>query len=190
MALRELRVSDLSGAELEIDQQAVVTVNDHPALGGNSVELDIGVGEVGQFESKKLNMVSLAIMLPNENQPKRVIMDAAAFDGLFRGDVESVLQAARQAADTGTPKRGRGRPRGSQSRQASQKIDYTDPAHAGAVKRGRISPGEQIAVRENFDAINKRLAQEGQRMISLEDKAMVEKYDLGDLAKERGIKPQ
>lgn len=176
VATKTVRSSDFTGKDIAEGKEARVVVSDHPSLSGGTVELDIDSDEVGKLESKKLSMVSLAVYVPGETV-KRIIMDAAAFDGLFKGSAEEVLAQAPkagQAAPTGA--RRRGRPRGTSAAPKAEKIDYTSLEHAGRPHRGRITEAEAAIVRDNLADINDRLTKEGVRGIDPKDADMKRKY--------------
>ena len=163
--LVEIIKSDISGKDIDPENAARIVVSDHPALGNRTVELDADVSEVERLEGSKLTMVSVAVYLPEGGPPKRIILDAAAFDKLFPKtvDVAEALQAARPGVGAPVPRR-RGRP-ASGSRAATKsaptKIDYTDEVHFGQLHRGRVTEEEAALVRGNLEQANKQL-DEGQ----------------------------
>ena len=178
MAVKQVFVSDISGKEIEEGSSARIVVSDHPVLGARTVELDADVSEVEKLESSKLTMVSVAIYMPGESSPQRVILDAGAFDKLFKGNVEEVLLGARTGG-MAEPQRRRGRPAGTRSTSSTTrpgKTDYSSLEHAGQPHRGRVTEAEAETVRNNLDEINARLAAEGQRIIDPADADMKRKY--------------
>jgi hypothetical protein len=46
MAIKEIRISDISGKEIIDGDHVTLTVSDHPALGGRTVELDAEASEL------------------------------------------------------------------------------------------------------------------------------------------------
>jgi hypothetical protein len=58
------------------------------------------------------------------------------------------------------------------------RIDYSSPEHAGSKHRGRVTEAEAAYVRDNFDAVNKRLSAEGQEMLDPADEKTVKRYGL------------
>jgi len=61
---------------------------------------------------------------------------------------------------------------------AGDRIDYSSPEHAGRKHRGRVTEAEAAYVRENFDAVNKRLSAEGQDMLDPSDERTIKRYGL------------
>jgi hypothetical protein len=65
------------------------------------------------------------------------------------------------------------------------RLDYATLEHAGKPHKGKTTDLEKQLVREHFDEINQRLAEEGIRTISLSDPEHVERYGLQDSARDR-----
>jgi len=61
---------------------------------------------------------------------------------------------------------------------AGDRIDYSSPEHAGSKHRGRVTEAEAAYVRDNFDAVNKRLSAEGQDMLDPSDPKTMKRYSL------------
>ena len=70
------------------------------------------------------------------------------------------------------------RGRRTRARGDGEKIDYSDPLYAGNPHRGRVTEAEATYVREHFDAVSKRLSQEGLRMLDPNDAKTKERYGL------------
>lgn len=68
-------------------------------------------------------------------------------------------------------------PRGTRAPD-TERVDYTGPEHAGEPHRGRVSPEEAAYVRENLEAVNRRLKAEGMREIDAGDAKMAERYGI------------
>lgn len=62
------------------------------------------------------------------------------------------------------------------TRRAS--TDYSSPEFAGNPHRGRVTEAEAKYVRENFDAVNKRLSAEGKPMLDPSDPKTKKRYGL------------
>lgn len=62
--------------------------------------------------------------------------------------------------------------------KAGDRVDYSSPEYAGNPHRGRVTEAEAAYVRENFDAVNKRLADEGLRMLDPADEKTKTRYGL------------
>jgi hypothetical protein len=61
---------------------------------------------------------------------------------------------------------------------ASDRIDYSSSEYAGSKHRGRVTEAEAAYVRDNFDAVNKRLSSEGQDMLDPSDPKTIKRYGL------------
>lgn len=181
MGQKTVRFSDLSGQLIMRDDTlARIVVQEHPELGDGPVEIEALADEALAMEKRALNVAVLDLYLPGEDEPRRVVMDADAFGELAtERPVSEVLIAARPAK---RPRSGAARP-GTSSR--ADRPDYGTLEHAGRPHRGKATETEQALVREHFDEINERLAEQGLRTISLDDPEHVERYGLADLAAER-----
>jgi hypothetical protein len=175
----EIIKSDLSGKTVEPGDTARIVVSDHPALGTRVVELDADVTEAERLEASKLSIVSVAVYLPGQTIPRRVIMDAAAFDKHFDGDVSAVLLAARPGG--GAPgQRPRGRPSAARGAATArmEKVDYTDPSHFGQLHRGRITETEAELVRGDPAQASMNRQVQGHPPINWDDDAEKGRYGL------------
>ncbi len=173
----EIITSDISGRELSSESAAVVIVSDHPVLAGRTVELDADISEVEKLESSKLTMVSVALSIPGEPL-RRIILDAAAFDRLFKGNVEEVLLQARAAGSQSTSERRHGRQGAPGSSARTQSVDYTDNARFGQLHRGRVTEEEAALVRNDLVQANKNRAAAGQPPIDANDEREKKRYGL------------
>jgi hypothetical protein len=61
---------------------------------------------------------------------------------------------------------------------AGDRVDYSSPEHAGNKHRGRVTEAEAAYVRDNFDAVNKRLSDQGQGMLDPSDPKTIKRYGL------------
>lgn len=179
MGQKTVRFSDLSGQLImQDDALARIVVHEHPDLGDAPVEIEALADEALAFEKNALNVAVLDIYLPGEDEPRRVTLDAEAFnEKVTERPVGEMLVAARPA------KRSR-----SAAAPRSDRVDYGTLEHAGKPHRGKAADAEKAIVRENLGEINKRLAAEGLRAISLDDAEHVERYGLEDLAKVKAPK--
>jgi hypothetical protein len=64
------------------------------------------------------------------------------------------------------------------TRAGSDRIDYSSPEYAGNPHRGRVTEAEAAYVRDNFDAVNKRLSAEGKPMLDPSDEKTKKRYGL------------
>jgi hypothetical protein len=173
---------------MQDDALARIVIHEHPELGDGPVEIEVLADEAKVIEKAALRVAMVEIYLPGEDEPRRVAMDAEAFDKLAteRPMAELLIQAprarvakraSRSASGTVTPPAGAA---------VKGDRDYATLEHAGKPHRGKTTDEEKALVREHFDEINDRLAAEGLRTISLDDPEHVERYGLAELAKARG----
>lgn len=173
MGQKTVRFSDLSGQLImQDDTLARIVIHEHPDLGDGPVEIEALADEALAFEKNALNVAVLDIFLPGEDEPRRVTLDVDTFnEKVTERPVAELLVAARPARRT----RSAGASR-------TDRVDYATIGHAGKPHRGKATDAEKALVRENLDEINKRLAAEGLRTISLDDAEHVERYGLEGLA--------
>jgi hypothetical protein len=176
MGQKTVRFSDVSGQLImQDDALARIVVHEHPDLGDGPVEIEALVDEALAFEKETLRVAVLDIYLPGEDEPRRVTLDADAFNAkVTERPVSELLIAARPAKRTRS------------AAPRTDRVDYATLEHAGKPHRGKATDAEKALVGENLDEVNKRLAAEGLRTISLDDAEHVERYGLEVLAKERG----
>lgn len=182
MGQKTVRFSDLSGEIIPSgDGLARIVVHEHPELGDGAVAVEVLPDEAAAIEKAALRVAVADVYLPGDDEPRRVTLDADSFDSLATDrPMSEILAAARPA------RRGARAAAGGQAR--NERIDYASAAHAGKPHKGRITDGEKQLVRERFDEINERLAEQGIRTISLTDPEHVERYDLEELARTRGMR--
>jgi hypothetical protein len=177
---KTVRFSDLSGSIItQDDALARIVIREHPDLADSPVEIEVLTDEARAIEQAALPVAVVDLYLPGEDEPHRVAMDAGSFDKLATDKAMSELlisaRPARRSSRTGPASPARG--------------DYASAEQAGKPHRGRVTDTERQLVREHFDEINDRLAGQGLRTISLADPEHVERYDLAELASERGVEP-
>jgi hypothetical protein len=182
MGQKTVRFSDLSGKLImEDDALARVVVHEHPDLVDGPVEIEALADEAKVIEQAALRVVVVDLYLPDDYEPRRITMDAGAFDGLAsERPVSELLIAARPA------RRGSRTPANGASRH--DRADYSTLEHAGQPHKGKTTDAEKLLVRDHFDEINERLAVQGIRTISLDDPDHVERYGLGQLAAEHATR--
>ena len=179
MGQKTVRFSDLSGQLiLEDSAPARIVVCEHPGLGDSPVEIEALADEARTIEKAARQVAVVDLYFPGEEQPRRVAVDVDEFDKLATDKPMSELLI------TARPAR-----RASRSASASaardSRISYATLEHAGKPHKGKITEAERQLVREHFDEINKRLAAQNLRTISLTDPEHIERYDLADLAADR-----
>jgi hypothetical protein len=179
MGQKTVRFSDLSGQLITHDEAlARIVVHEHPELLDGPVEIEALTDEAEAIEQAALRVVVIDLYLPDDLEPRRVIMEADAFDKLStENPMDQLLIAARpvrrspKAAVTG----GRG-----------DRLDYATAEHAGKPHKGKVTDAEKQLVRDHLEEINARLAGQGIRTISLGDPDHVERYGLQQSALDRG----
>jgi hypothetical protein len=181
MGQKTVRFSDLSGQLIMHDDAlARIVVHEHPELGDGPVEIEALTEEAEAMEQAALRVAVIDLYLPDDIEPRRIVMEADAFDKLAtQNPMEELLIAARPARRS-TRSSGNGSSRG-------DRLDYTTREHAGKPHKGKITDTEKQLVRDHLDEINDRLAGQGLRTISLTDPEHVERYSLQQLARERNV---
>lgn len=187
MGQKTVRFSDLSGQLImQDDALARIVIHEHPELGDGPVEIEVLADEAKVIEKAALRVAMVDIYLPGEDEPRRVAMDAAAFDKLAteRPMAELLIQAPRARVSRRASRSASGSAPASPAKAGER--DYATLEHAGKPHRGKTTEEEKALVREHFEEINDRLAAEGLRTISLDDPEHVERYGLASLVKARG----
>ncbi|MFV0307837.1 MAG: hypothetical protein ACK5OX_08855 [Desertimonas sp.] len=174
MAVRQVIVSDISGADIPDDAHARIVITDHPGLRGSPVELDVSLSEAERFQTSKIDLVTMEIHAPG--QPRRhVALEAGALRSLFPDtDLDGVIGRARAVPDS-NPAAARRVGRGGGRRA---KVDYASADHAGSLHRGRVTEAEAAYVRAHLDEVNARLASNGERVIDPNDPKEKHRYGL------------
>jgi hypothetical protein len=133
---KTVRFSDLSGQLISGDEApARIVIREHPALAGGPVEIEALTGEARDIEKAAGQVAVLDLYLPGVDQPRRVAMDAEAFDSLATdAPMNQVLASAR-------PARRAPRSRATAERAATDP-GATEPGatERGAAKRGVTEP--------------------------------------------------
>jgi hypothetical protein len=179
---KTVRFSDLSGQLItEEDALARIVVHEHPELGDNPVELEALTDEAMVIEKAALRVAVVELHLPGEDAPRRVTMDAEAFDRLATDKpMNELLITARPAKPARRPARSAAAAAGRGGR-----VDYATLEHAGEPHKGKTTDAEKQLVRDHFGEINDRLVTQGLRTISLIDPEHVERYGLEELARQQ-----
>ncbi len=180
MGQKTVRFSDLSGQLImDDDQLARIVIHEHPELGDGPVEIEALTDEAEAIEQAALRVAVLDLYLPDDITPRRIVLEADAFDKLAsQNPMDELLGAAR-------PVRRSARPVASASR--GDRPDYSTLEHAGKPHKGKVTDAEKQLVRDHIEEINQRLAGQGLRTISLIDPDHVERYDLHELAAEHNL---
>jgi len=179
MGQKTVRFSDLSGQLITRDDAlARIVVHEHPDLVDGPVEIEALTDEAEVLEQASLRVAVLDLYLPEDMEPRRIVMEADAFDKLAsENPMNQLLIAARPV------RRGPRTPANGSSR--GDRLDYATLEHAGKPHKGKTTDLEKQLVRDHLDEINQRLAVEGIRTISLADPEHVERYGLQEAARDR-----
>ena len=169
MGQKTVRFSDLSGELITRDDAlARIVIHEHPELGDSPVEIEALADEAAAIEKAALRVAVVELYLPGEAEPRRVAMEAAAFDEMAADKpMSELLLTARPARAARRAKAAA--PRG---------ISYDTLEHAGEPHKGRITEAERELVRDHLDAINDRLAAQGMRTIDPGDPEHAARYGL------------
>jgi hypothetical protein len=176
VAVKQIRVSDLSGKQADDDQLARLVIHKHPQHRG-PITLDVLPEEIGGLPESE-SFVSIELIQPGDRSGQKAIILLDQFNKLAgSADMNAVLMdavAAQASPAAGEVKRS---PR-SGAVPGRRKVNYATLEHAGEPHRGRITEAEKELVRGNLDQINKRLRDSGLREIDPSDPAMKERYGL------------
>jgi hypothetical protein len=179
MGQKTVRFSDLSGELITHDDAlARIVVHEHPELGDGPVEIEALADEAEALERAALRVAVVDLYLPDDVEPRRVVLEADAFDKLATDNpMEELLVTARPA---------RRSPRSAANGAVrGDRLDYTTLEHAGKPHKGKTTDAEKRLVRDHLDEINQRLAAQGVRTISLADPDHVERYGLQQFVRDR-----
>jgi DNA-binding protein YbaB len=176
MGHKTVRFSDLSEQLITEDSDIVrIIVHEHPELGSQAVEIEAHLGEARAITDAALEVAVVDLYVAGEAEPRRVTLDAAAFDKLATARPMSELLIA------APPARRAAKPRAAAA-AGGERPDYGTLQHAGKPHKGKTTDAEKQLVREHLAEINKRLAAQGLRTIDPTDPGHVERYGLEDLA--------
>ena len=181
MGQKTVRFSDLSGELIMSDDAlARIVVHEHPDLGEGPVEIEALTEEAEAMEQAALRVAVVDVYLPEDIEPRRIVVAADVFDKLATENPMSQLLVSARPARRSSRAPGSGSSRG-------DRIDYGALEHAGKPHKGKVTEAEKQLVREHLTDINERLARQGVRTISLTDPDHVERYGLGPVAREHSL---
>src|ERR1700746_2202809 len=81
MGQKTVRFSDLSGQLIMHDDAlARIVVQEHPELVDGPVEIEALTDEAEAMEETALQVAVIDLYLPDDIEPRRIVMEAAAFD--------------------------------------------------------------------------------------------------------------
>ena len=174
MAVKQVRVSDLSGQQAGEEQFAKLIVHEHPQYQG-PITLDVLPEEIGELPESE-QYVSIEVVQPGERSGQRALLSVDRFNKLAAGgDMNTVLLNAvadQQPERPAAPPRRRGRQTKAGQALGRRQVEW------GLPHRGRISPEEAAYVREHLDEIQKLRSERGMPLIDPADPRTKERYGL------------
>jgi hypothetical protein len=175
VAVKQVRVSDLSGRQASEEQFAKLIVHQHPHYQG-PITLDVLPEELGELPDSD-QYVSIEVIQPGERSGQRALLSVDRFNQLAAsGDMNTVLMnaVAEQQPQRPAPARRRRRGRGTRAGQAGgrRQVEW------GLPHRGRISPEEAAYVREHLDEVQKLRSERGVPLLDAADPKTKERYGL------------
>jgi hypothetical protein len=180
MAVKTVRVSDLSDRQADESEFGKLIVRQHPDF-TQVITLDVLPDEIGELPESE-TYVEIEVVQPGETSGQRVTLTVDQFNKLGGSkDMKVILTRALEeqrqtgAQEAPAPRR---RQRGAGAAPARTKTNYASLEHAGEPHRGRITDAEKELVRGNLEKINKRLRDSGLREIDPNDSTMKERYGL------------
>jgi hypothetical protein len=175
VAVKQVRVSDLSGRQADEDQFAKLIVHQHPQYQG-PITLDVLPEELGELPASD-QYVSIEVIGPGERSGQRALLSLERFNRLAAGgDMQAILLNAVADQQPQRPerprRRGRGHAAGDGQARGKRQVEW------GLPHRGRISPEEAAYVREHLDEVQQLRAQRGVPLIDPADPRTKERYGL------------
>jgi hypothetical protein len=173
VAVKQVRVSDLSGRQATEEQFAKLIVHEHPQYQG-PITLDILPEEIGELPESE-QYVSIEVVQPGERSGQRALLSVDRFNQLASsGDMPTILMNAVATQQPQRPPQARRRARGGRDGQASGK----GKVEWGLPHRGRISPEEAAYVRAHLDEVQQLRSARGLPLIDPADPRTRERYGL------------
>jgi hypothetical protein len=181
VAVKQVRVSDLSGRQATEDQFAKLVVHEHPQYQG-PITLDVLPEELGELPDSD-QYVSIEVIGPGERSGQRALLSVERFNQLAAGgDMNTILMDAVAAQQPHRPaqsrRRGRGRGTGDAQARDGQARGGRGKVEWGLPHRGRISPEEAAWVREHLDEVQQLRSQRGVALLDPADPKTKERYGL------------
>jgi hypothetical protein len=173
VAVKQVRISDVSGQQADEDHFAKLIVHEHPQYQG-PITLDVLPEEIGELPESD-QYVSVEVIQPGERNGQRALLSVDRFNKLASsGDMNSILMNAVAEQPPQRPAQPRRRGRGTRDGQAKGK----GKVEWGLPHRGRISPEEAAYVRAHLDEVQKLRAERGMPLIDPADPRTKERYGL------------
>jgi hypothetical protein len=180
MAVKVVRVSDLSDAQADESQFGRLIVHQHPDF-AQVITLDVLPDEIGELPESE-TYVEIEFVQPGDTSGQRATLTADQFNKLGGSrDMKAILtRTLEEQRQTGAQEAPAPRRRGTRGGAAPSrtKTNYASLEHAGEPHRGRITDAEKELVRGNLEKINKRLRDSGLREIDPNDPTMKDRYGL------------
>ena len=174
MAVKQVRVSDLSGRQADEDEFAKLIVHEHPQHQG-PITLDVLPEELGELPESE-QYVSIEVIQPGERSGQRALLSVDRFNQLASGgDMHAILMNAVAEQQPQRPAQPHRRGRGTRNGQAPgrrRKVEW------GLPHRGRISPEEAAYVREHLDEVQQLRAERGVPLLDSANPRTKERYGL------------
>jgi hypothetical protein len=173
VAVKQVRVSDLSGQQAGEEQFAKLIVHEHPQYQG-PITLDVLPDEIGELPESE-QYVSVEVIQPGERSGQRALLSVDRFNKLASsGDMNSILLNAVADQKPQRAEQPRRRGRGTRDGQATgkRKVEW------GMPHRGRISPEEAAYVRDHLDEVQKLRSERGVPLIDPADPRTKERFGL------------
>jgi hypothetical protein len=173
VAVKQVRVSDLSGRQADEEHFAKLIVHEHPQYQG-PITLDVLPEELGELPESE-QYVSIEVIQPGERSGQRALLSVDRFNKLAAGgDMHSILMNAVAAQQPQPVQRPRRSGRAARDRQAARrgKVEW------GLPHRGRISPEEAAYVREQLGEVQKLRSERGVPLLDPADPKTKERYGL------------
>jgi hypothetical protein len=179
MAVKTVRISDLSERQADESEFGKLIVRQHPDF-TQVITLDVLPDEIGELPESE-TYVEVEFVQPGDSSGQRATLTVDQFNKLGGSkDMKAILtRALEEQRQTGAPEAPSPRRRRQGGATPSRsKTNYASLEHAGEPHRGRITDAEKELVRNNLDKINKRLREAGMREIDPNDTTMKERYGL------------
>jgi hypothetical protein len=173
VAVKQVRVSDLSGRQAAEDAFAKLIVHEHPQHQG-PITLDVLPEEIGELPENE-QYVSIEVIPPGERSGQRVLLSVDRFNQLASsGDMQAILLNAVAAQQPQRPAQPRRRGRGARDGEATgrRQVEW------GLPHRGRVSPEEAAYVRVHLDQVQKLRSERGVPLLDPTDPRTKERYGL------------
>ena len=175
MAVKQVRVSDLSGKQASEEQFARLIVHEHPQYQG-PITLDVLPEEIGELPDSD-QYVSIEVIGPGERSGQRALLSVDRFNQLAAGgDMNAILLNAVADQQPQRPqrpgRRGRGRTAADGQARGRRQVEW------GLPHRGRISPDEAAYVRAHLDEVQALRAARGVPLLDPADPRTKERYGL------------